>query len=374
MAVRRFMALHGAPKRFQSDQGTQLVAASKQLATWDWTAVHEQAERAGAEWHIVPTGGQHYNDQAERLIGLLKKCLEGTLSNRRFTLGELSTMVAEAAQVVNSRPIAKNTGDPETGGPITPLHLQLGRATVEVPRMRFEEAPRLTQRLQFIEEAKRQFWKKWMQQVFSGRMLNHKWTKSVRNVAIGDIVYLAEAENDEPTYRLGQIVEACPGEDGCVRTVRVRYTNPGKPEGKRSPPKTTTRPIHKVAVVVPAEYAFEDDTCDNVIGSRCPKRDLITREEVEAAEALRKGSAKVKKEGPKEGGAQPAVRKRRGRPKKSERPMATEGDPREREQRAAEVAVEAGVLQVAGDQHPVVRRGRSRDLGPRGQRDRRRSC
>jgi hypothetical protein len=57
MAVRRFMALHGAPKRFQSDQGTQLVAASKQLATWDWTAVHEQAEREGAEWHIVPTGG-----------------------------------------------------------------------------------------------------------------------------------------------------------------------------------------------------------------------------------------------------------------------------------------------------------------------------
>ncbi len=75
------------------------MAASKQLATWDWTAVHEQAERAGAEWHIVPTGGQHYNGQAERLIGLLKKCLEGALNNRRFTLGELSTVVAEAAQV-----------------------------------------------------------------------------------------------------------------------------------------------------------------------------------------------------------------------------------------------------------------------------------
>jgi hypothetical protein len=57
MAVGRFMALHGAPRRFQSDQGTQLVAASKQLATWDWTAVHEMAERMNAEWHIVPTGG-----------------------------------------------------------------------------------------------------------------------------------------------------------------------------------------------------------------------------------------------------------------------------------------------------------------------------
>jgi hypothetical protein len=61
MAVRRFMALHGAPKRFQSDQGTQLVAASKQVATWDWTAVHEAVEKENGEWHIVPTGGQHYN-------------------------------------------------------------------------------------------------------------------------------------------------------------------------------------------------------------------------------------------------------------------------------------------------------------------------
>jgi hypothetical protein len=289
-------------------------------------------------------------------------------------LVELSTVVGEAAQVVNSRQIAKNTGDPETGGPITPLHLQLGRATVEVPRMRFEEAPRLTQRLQFIEEAKRQFWKKWMQQVFSGRMLNHKWTKNVRNVAVGDIAYLAEAENDDPTYRLGQVVEACPGEDGCVRTVRVQYTNPGKLEGGRSPPKITTRPIHKVAVIVPAGYTFEDDTCNNEIGSRGRRSDLGEKEEAKAAGAPGKDSAKVKEREPKKGGAQPAVRKRRGRPKKSKRPAAAEGEPRAKEQEATEAAVGAEALQEAGDQLPAVRRGRSRDLGPRGQRDGGRSC
>jgi hypothetical protein len=207
-----------------------------------------------------------------------------------------------------------------------------------------------------------------MQQVFSGRMLNHRWTKSVRNVAVGDIVYLAEAENDDPTYRLGQIVEACPGEDGCVRTVRVQYTNPGKPEGKRSPPMTTTRPIHKVAVVVPVEYVFEDDMCDNEIGSRGPKRDLKTKEEIEAAKASRKNSAKVEEGEPEKGGERPMVRKRRGRPKKLERPAAADNEPRAEEQKTAEAAVEAE------DQPPTVRRGRSRDLGPRGQRDRGRSC
>jgi hypothetical protein len=291
--------------------------------------------------------------------------------------------------MVNSRPIAKNTGDPETGGPITPLHLQLGRATVEVPSVKFQEAPRLTQRLQFIEEAKKQFWKKWMQQVFSGRMLNHKWVKTVRNVAVGDIVYLAEAENDDPTYRLGMVVVANPGEDGCVRTVRVQYTNPGKSDEKRSPPKTTTRPIHKVALIVPAEYVFEDDVCDNEVGPRGRKRDLKMKGEPEAAEAPGRSPAKAAVKEPKAGGAQPAGRRRRGRPKRSERPAAVgEGlgeeprptgrekpsEPQAESQNGPNMGADAAATPEAEDQPPALRRGRSRDLGPRGQQDRGQSC
>ena len=152
--------------------------------------------------------------------------------------------------------------------------------------------------------------------------------------------------------------------------MRVQYTNPGKPEGKRSPPKTTTRPIHKVAVVVPAEYVFEDDTCDNAVGQRCPKRDLKLKEEMEAAKAPRKDSAKVKEGEPERGGVQPAARRRRGRPRKAGRPPATGEEPQAGEQGAARAAAEDGVPQEAGTQVPTMRRGRPRNLGPRGQRDR----
>ena len=82
----------------------------------------------------------------------------------------------------------------------------------------------------------------------------------------------------------------------------------------------------------------------------------------------------MKEEEPEKGGEQPAARRRPGRPKKSVKPAAAEDEPRIEEQRAAEAAVEAEALRVAGDQHPAVRRGRSRDLGLRGQRDRGRSC
>ncbi len=108
--------------------------------------MRQQADGVGAEWHVVPIGGQHFNGQAERLIGILKKCLEGALTGKRCMMGELGTI-------------------PESGRPITPLHLQVGRASVEVPQMRFNEMPKLTQRLQFVEDAKMQFWNKWMSQV-----------------------------------------------------------------------------------------------------------------------------------------------------------------------------------------------------------------
>jgi hypothetical protein len=83
----------------------------------------------------------------------------------------------------------------------------LCQASVEVPQMKFNEMPRLTQRLQFVEETKKQFLAKWMQQVFGGRMMSHKWTKAARNMAISDVVYLAEAENEEPTYRMWVVEE-----------------------------------------------------------------------------------------------------------------------------------------------------------------------
>ncbi len=75
----------------------------------------------------------------------------------------------------------------------------------------------------------------------------------------------------------------------------------------------------------------------------------------------------MKEEEPKKGGAQPAVRKRRGRPKKSEKPAAAEGELRRKEQEATKAAMEAEALMEARDQLSTVRRGQSRDSGPRRQ-------
>jgi hypothetical protein len=278
LAVRRFMAKHGAPSRFQSDQGTQLVAAAKQIRAWDWSRVHLEVGARGAEWHLVPTGAQHFNGQAERMIGLLKPCLEQAIAGKRYSYGELAKVMAEAAQVVNSRPIARGSEDTQAGGPITPLYLQLCRATVEVPRIRFEEAPSLTRRLQHAEEGIKQFWKKWMHLVFQEKLLSRTWRKVNRNVAVGDVVYMMEKDDDDEFCRMGVVEEVKAGPDGCIRTATVRYTNPGGDPHHHSAPKLAVRPIHKLAVIVPVDYRFEEDlTKEHVEPRGCGRQEATRR-------------------------------------------------------------------------------------------------
>jgi hypothetical protein len=72
MALHRFMCLRWVPSRIQSDRGELLVAASKQIAKWNFNDVMQWAGRKGVEWVLALTGGQHFNGQAEKMIGLIK--------------------------------------------------------------------------------------------------------------------------------------------------------------------------------------------------------------------------------------------------------------------------------------------------------------
>jgi hypothetical protein len=55
---------------------------------------------------------------------MMKLCLAQTLERKWCSIMELATVLAKAAQAVNSRPIARSKlmEDPASGGPITPLH------------------------------------------------------------------------------------------------------------------------------------------------------------------------------------------------------------------------------------------------------------
>ncbi len=40
---------------------------------WDYDGILECGLEKGIKWHILPTDGQHFKGQDERMIGMLKK-------------------------------------------------------------------------------------------------------------------------------------------------------------------------------------------------------------------------------------------------------------------------------------------------------------
>jgi hypothetical protein len=253
------MSVRGTPTRFQSDRGEQLVAAAKQVATWDFKEVVQWAGRKGIEWTLVPTGGQHFNGQAERMIGLIKQQLWRTFEGKKLTHEETLTVLAEAVQKINSQPLTWNPR-PE-GEPLCVQDLMLGRAKLGQAEVKFESGKKLTRRFENVQRTQQEFWKRWIEEVFPEKLKQSKWKQEKRDLKVGDIVLRKDETAAGQTYKYAKVVKVHASTDGKVRAADIEYKLPGE-----SVFRTTTRPIHKLVLVIPVEeqahavgQAKEDD-------------------------------------------------------------------------------------------------------------------
>ena len=93
-----------------------------------------------------------------------------------LTFDELQTLVAEVETILNSRPIAAMSPDPNDGKALTPGHLIIGSPLVALP----EETLNLTKpgslsHFQRISYLKNQFWKAWSKDYLLSLQGQAKW-------------------------------------------------------------------------------------------------------------------------------------------------------------------------------------------------------
>jgi hypothetical protein len=194
----------------------------------------------------VPTGGQHFNGQAERMIGLIKKQLWKVFEGKRLSHEETLTLLAEAVQKINSRPITRNPR-PE-GEPLCVQDLMLGRAKPGQVEVKFETGKKLTPRFENVQRTQQEFWKRWIEEVFPERLKQSKWKQDKRDLKVGDVVLRKDETAVGQTYKYAKVVRVHTSADGKVRAADIEYKLPGE-----SVFRTTTRPIHKLVLVVPVE-------------------------------------------------------------------------------------------------------------------------
>ncbi len=159
-----------------------------------------------------------------------------------------------------------------------------------------ETGQQLTQRLGGVQQAKEEFWDRWVREVFPSLLKQQKRFKYKRDVKVGDIVPRKEETAAGQTYKYARVAKVHVGTDGKVRAADVEYKVPGEARFRM-----TTRPVHKLVLIIPVEEQVikENEEKEKALESE-PKKNQNKYEKKGKMEFCREESA-VRVEQPEAG-------------------------------------------------------------------------
>ena len=233
--IRRLKALRGSVKTIVSDPGSQLIGADKEMKQWrkGWSEVElvEFGSKNGIDWHFIPANSQHQNGGAEVMVKMAKsamKALMEQLGENVLSLNELNTVMMEATNLINSRPIGiKPNKDVDTEF-LTPNSLLMGRNSDTIDAGPFIDKEKFDlgykadcDRFLLVQKLVDQFWVTWMKNYFPTLLVRRKWHYKKRNLQPGDICFLQDSSGMRGQFRRCRIVNVFPDRLGIVRNVEV---------------------------------------------------------------------------------------------------------------------------------------------------------
>ena len=253
LVLRRFASFRGWPRKFFSDKGTNLVGASNVLkeivSNLSWSEVVSLGVKEGAEWIFSPADAHWYNGAAEALVKSVKRALTAAVGDSnnhvRLKFSEMLTVMYEAAELVNERPIGQHPSNPDEGY-LCPNDLLLGRSSSEVPQGIFEHHTSNKSRFFFVQNVVNSFWRRWTREVFPNLVIQKKWHTESRNLVKGDVVLVQDINAVRGSWRKAVVRDLKASKDNRVRRVIVSYRSP---TGMLI---EVERPVQNLVLLVPA--------------------------------------------------------------------------------------------------------------------------
>jgi hypothetical protein len=129
--------------------------------------------------------------------------------------------------------------------------------------VKFESGSKLTKRFENVQRTPQEFWKRWIEEVFPEKLRQSKWKREKRDLRVGDIVLRKDETAAGQTYKYAKVIKVHASSDDKVRAADIEYKLPGE-----SVFRTTTRPIHKLVLVIPVEE--QGPEADKTGGSSAP--------------------------------------------------------------------------------------------------------
>lgn len=135
----------------------------------------------------------------------------------------LLTMLAEACNIVNSRPLTYISVDDDSCEAITPNHLLVGSSAGNKPMgTSINDGDQLRKNWKYVEWFANQFWKRFRLKYLPEICNRDKWTKAVDPIKVDDIVYIVDDHTPRNEWPKGRVVEVFQGRNKQIRTCKVQ--------------------------------------------------------------------------------------------------------------------------------------------------------
>jgi hypothetical protein len=242
VCLRNFFFRRGPCAHMWSDNGTNMVGALKEMKDSISEMQNQVAEKASEleiQWHFNPPAASHFGGAWERLIQIVKRCLEAILHSTFPHEDTLRSALVEAEYVVNSRPLTHVPVESNEEEPLTPNHFLIG-CSGNIPLIGNYHKADMNARRQWkiATNLTNMFWRRWLGEYLPELTRRSKWHKYVKPVEVGDVVVVFDENHPRKYWKIAIVTEVYPGKDDVVRTVKLKTEN-----------GSLKRPVAKVAVL-----------------------------------------------------------------------------------------------------------------------------
>ncbi|XP_055633802.1 uncharacterized protein LOC129774129 [Toxorhynchites rutilus septentrionalis] len=200
----RFSSRYGLPNKVYSDNATNLRgAAAKFRELYEQINTADIFSDKGIEWIFIPARSPHHGGLWEAGVKVMKTFFRKFGGDGHFTFEELSTVLAQVAACMNSRPVAPLSDDPNEPQPLTPAHFLIGRPLNTVPEInQLERRIGSLSRWEYVQRVIQEFRARWQTEYLSTLQRMTRWQLAAPNIAVGDVVLLVSLITRNPSNGL----------------------------------------------------------------------------------------------------------------------------------------------------------------------------
>ena len=160
----------------------------------------------------------------------------------------LTTFLAEASAIVNSRPPVSLSTDLEDPLPLSPSMILTQKSHSSVVSLPFDDKNMYRSHWKRVQDLADMFWSKWRSQYLQTLQGRRKWNQERRNVSVGDVILLKDASVARNYWPMGIVTRVFPSNDQRVRKVEIQVAYR---EGGSS---MFIRPVNELVVLLPEGY------------------------------------------------------------------------------------------------------------------------